>query len=257
MADIFDLRGKNILITGASSRLGRAMAYGLAGHGGRVFITGRDLEKCQSISKNIGEKQCMALSLDVSSDESVEKAFIQTEIWGGVDVLINNATAIANGRLDEMSYEMWQKGIDGTLGGMFRTTRQALKTMLPKGAGNIISIASMYGIVSPDPGIYGALNQNNPPGYGAGMAAVMQLTRYIACHYGTKGIRANTVSPGPFPSEAAQKNEEYMQRLSQKTALGRVGRPDEISGAVIFLASDASTYVTGQNISVDGGWTAW
>ncbi|MEC2746408.1 SDR family oxidoreductase, partial [Bacillus cereus] len=98
---------------------------------------------------------------------------------------------------------------------------------------------------------------NNPPNYGAGKAAIIQFTRYLACHYGLKGIRANSISPGPFPNTEVQKNKEFIRNLKKKTALGRIGNPQELQGLIVFLASNASSYVTGQNICIDGGWTSW
>ena len=129
--------------------------------------------------------------------------------------------------------------------------------MIPRHSGVLINIASMYGIVSPDPGIYGDSGFDSPANYGAGKAAIIQFTRYLACHYGRFGVRANTVSPGAFPSPEVQKNSLFMEKLCSKNPLGRIGKPEELKGVVIFLASQASAYVTGQNIPVDGGWTAW
>lgn len=115
----------------------------------------------------------------------------------------------------------------------------------------------MYGVVSPDPKIYGDSGQNNPVNYGAGKAAVLQLTRYCAAHLAKKNIRVNSVTPGPFPNLKRNVSADFLNNLSNKTMLGRVGKPEEIVGAVILLASEASAYMTGSNIVVDGGWTAW
>jgi gluconate 5-dehydrogenase len=123
--------------------------------------------------------------------------------------------------------------------------------------GVIINISSMYGIVSPDSRIYGDSGYNNPPDYGAGKAAIIQFTRYSACHLACDGIRVNTISPGPFPGAEVQQNKTFMSNLENRVPLGRIGRPDDLKGAVVFLASNASSYVTGQNIVVDGGWTVW
>ena len=115
----------------------------------------------------------------------------------------------------------------------------------------------MYGTVSPDPSIYGDSGYDNPPNYGAGKAAIIQFTRYMACHLAKDGIRVNSVSPGPFPSPEVQENKQFITNLEKKTPLGRIGQPYEIKGIVVFLASAASSYVTGQDIHVDGGWTSW
>jgi gluconate 5-dehydrogenase len=116
----------------------------------------------------------------------------------------------------------------------------------------------MYGLVGPDPAIYGATGMNSPPAYGPAKAALIQLTRYMACHWGPKGIRVNAIAPGPFPrDEIQQEHPEFAARLAAKTPLGRVGTPNEIAGTAVFLGADASTYVTGACLNVDGGWTAW
>jgi len=115
----------------------------------------------------------------------------------------------------------------------------------------------MYGIISPNPDLYVNNPYHNPPHYGAGKAAIIQYTRYLACHYGNEGIRANCISPGPFPNINVQKDETFINRLIEKSPLRRIGQPDDLKGVFVLLASDASSYITGQNISIDGGWTAW
>jgi gluconate 5-dehydrogenase len=116
----------------------------------------------------------------------------------------------------------------------------------------------MYGSVSPQPEVYRDAPQfHNPPAYGAAKAALLQLTRYSACHLAAHGIRVNSVSPGPFPAPAVQANEAFVEELTARVPLGRIGQPGELVGAVVFLLSDAASYVTGANLPVDGGWTAW
>jgi gluconate 5-dehydrogenase len=172
-------------------------------------------------------------------------------------VLVNNAGFFAMGNLTEISEEQWLAGIDGSLNGVFRCLQAGARAMLPAQSGSIINIASMYGVVSPDPSIYGSSGQDNPPNYGTGKAAIIQLTRYAACHLGRSGIRVNAISPGPFPKPQVQQNRDLIANLEAKTALGRIGQPHELKGAVVFLASAAASYVTGINLMVDGGWTAW
>ena len=115
----------------------------------------------------------------------------------------------------------------------------------------------MYGSVSPDPSMYGESGFDNPPNYGAGKAAIIQFTRYAACHLSPFGIRVNSISPGPFPNETVQENVSFISKLNEKVPLKRFGKPEELKGAVILLASNAASYITGANIPVDGGWTAW
>ena len=176
--------------------------------------------------------------------------------FGRIDILVNNAFFCPWILLEEVSEKQWLEGLDGTINGVFRCTQAVIPYMKKRG-GSIINIASMYGIVSPDPRIYGNSGQNNPPGYGAGKAAIIQFSKYTACHLAGKNIRVNSISPGAFPNRNIQKNKKFISNLKNKIPLGRIGQPDEIQGAVVFLASDASSYVTGQNVVVDGGWTAW
>jgi gluconate 5-dehydrogenase len=129
--------------------------------------------------------------------------------------------------------------------------------MLKKTKGVIINTTSMYGHVAPDHRIYDGIEFANPPSYGAAKAGVLQLTKYLASFLSPHGIRVNAVSPGPFPFLETLKNKEFKESLESKNMLGRVGEPDDLKGAFALLASDASKYMTGQNICVDGGWTAW
>jgi gluconate 5-dehydrogenase len=172
---------------------------------------------------------------------------------------VNNAFFGYEGKNEKnipaMPEEMWAMGIEGTANVVFRCIRSAASLM--KKGGSIINISSIYGIVSPDPSIYGTSGFNNPPAYGAGKAAVLQFTRYAACHLASKGIRVNSISPGAFPNKEVQENKKFISNLKRKIPLGRIGEPEDLAGAVVFLASDASSYVTGSNIVVDGGWTAW
>jgi len=259
--NIFDLTGKSIIITAGASYLGRAMAEGVAEFGARVAVTSRDLAKAEAAAAELSEAygvDAIGLKMDLDNDESVRTVFSETAaVFGKVDVLINNASYSSSAQFEKMTPEMWAAGIDGTAGGMFKTIRAALDVMIPQGSGSIINISSMYGVVSPDPGVYGEDDNvmPNPANYGAGKAAVIQLTKYIACFYGDRGIRANCICPGAFPNE--KQDAEFVSRLAAKTPLRRVGRPSDLKGVTVLLASGAGSYITGQNYIVDGGWTAW
>ena len=263
MKDLFSLKGKVVVITGGAGYLGSAMTEGLLEFEASVVVADVVDKKPGEIVKN-GKTYSNLYSIvcDVSSTDSIKEMFKKTkELCGKIDVLINCATYGAGGgvagSIEKMSDEDWQKGIDGTAGVTLRCTREVVPYLNEAGGGSIVNIASMYGMVSPDPRVYGNEGQNNPPNYGAGKAAVIQLTRYCAAHLAYKNIRVNSVTPGPFPNPNTQKNEEFIKNLNGKTMMGRIGKPREIVGAVILLASDASAYMTGSNIVVDGGWTAW
>jgi len=256
----FSLKGKTAVITGGAGHLGTAMSEGLAEAGANVVIASRDVEKCKKLAATLAKKykvKTLGIALDIRSMSAVKKcmAAVNREM-GAIDILINNA-AFGKGMSLTMSDADWLEGIDGTINGVFRCTQAVLPYMEAQKHGVIINVSSMYGIVSPDHRIYGDSGYDSPPNYAAGEAATLQFTRYAACHLANKGIRVNAISPGPFPSPEVQKNKKFIFNLKEKTPMGRIGRPDELKGAVVFLASEASSYITGQNIVVDGGWTVW
>lgn len=257
---LFDLSNKTAVVTGGYGHLGKSISEGLAEANAKVFITGRDEKKCiNTINELLEKNKSLNLDyelLDISSPESIGDSFNRIYNKAGkIDILVNNAYFGAMGSIEEMSETDWQKGIDGSINSVFRCT----KAILPyfTSGGNIINIASMYGVVSPDPSIYGDSGQNNPPNYGTGKAAIVHFTKYSAVHLASKNIRVNSISPGPFPNPKVQNDTGFITRLKEKVPMGRIGNPEELKGAVIFLAGDASSYVTGQNICVDGGWTIW
>lgn len=266
MVDIqtmFDLHGKTVVITGGAGYLGSAMSEVLAAAGADLFIFGQHHDKNKAKAEELKERYeltiCKSVTFNLGSTKSTLAAVDRViEDTGKIDVLINNAAFSSPAtRFTDFSDEEWCRAIDGTVNATARISRIVLSRMLSAHNGNIINIGSMYGMVSPDMRIYGDSGQNNPANYGAGKAAVIQLTKYIACVYGGEGIRANSVSPGPFPNKTTQKNTEFIKNLSAKVPMKRIGQPEELQGIILFLASDASSYVNGQNIAVDGGWTAW
>lgn len=260
--DMFDLSDKTIIITGGAGHLGSAMSEALAAFGANLFIFGQDSEKNKNKATELKSRYnlpvCESLIFNLNDDTSINEA---TEAvikkTNKIDVLINNAAYSCSKPLENYTYEEWQSGIDGTINGVFRVTQVCLRKMLEQGNGNIINISSMYGMVAPDMSIYGDSGQNNPANYGVGKAAVIQFTKYLASVYGSKGIRANTISPGPFPNPKVQENTSFIKELCRKNPLNRIGKPEDLYGVIVFLASDASNYLTGQNIAVDGGWTSW
>ncbi|MEB3102225.1 SDR family NAD(P)-dependent oxidoreductase [Ferviditalea candida] len=258
---LFDLTGKNAIITGGAGYLGKSISESLSEAGANVFVASRDLEKCTAWASQLSGKTrnyAEGRRLDISDELSIQSCFEDIYArFGTIDILVNNSSFSSPGKVEELTEKAWNDGIDGTLNGVFRCTKYALSYMMAQRKGVILNVASMYGVVSPNPEIYGTTGFDNPANYGAGKAGIIQFTKYVACHYGRFGIRCNAISPGPFPQEDVQKNPWFMEQLSRKTPLGRIGRPDELKGAVVFLSSEASSYITGQNICADGGWTAW
>jgi len=259
---VFSLKGKVAVVTGGGGHLGSAISEGLAEFDANLVIASKNLKKCEELSMRLSKEygiKARGIELDTRSFESITSCLevIYTEM-GSIDILVNNAAfGKTNISIESVSEKDWMEGIDGTLNGVFRCTQKVIPYMRKKKYGAIINISSMYGIVSPDDRIYGNSGYNNPPDYGAGKAAILQFTRYAACHLANDGIRVNAISPGPFPGLDVQKNTSFITNLKNRVPLGRIGMPSEIKGAVVFLASAASSYVTGQNIIVDGGWTAW
>jgi len=156
-----------------------------------------------------------------------------------------------------MTEKQWAKGIDGSINSVFRLSQIVLDHMVERGYGKIVNVSSMYGIVAPDVSIYEGNEFYNPVNYGVGKAGIIQFTKYIAAVYGRHGITCNAISPGPFPSLSVQTNTEFIERLRKKVPLGRIGNPNELKGVIALLASDASSYINGANICIDGGWTVW
>ncbi len=260
MKDMFDLTGKVILVMGGSGNLGTAEINALASFGATVLsVHLQDEQSSNETRPNVIHIE--ANFADSSEYQSVFETIAKN--YGRIDVLINNA-AYGGGsggkgislEIENFDDESWLSGIEGNLGLTFRNIRASIPFMKENG-GSIINIASMYGVVSPDPSIYGDSGNNSPVTYGVSKAGVLQMTRYAAAHLAKYGIRVNAVTPGPFPNEKTLSNKEFSQKLADKTMLKRVGVSDEISGAIVLLASDASTFMTGSNITVDGGWTAW
>ncbi|MGI9136229.1 MAG: SDR family oxidoreductase, partial [Candidatus Nanopelagicales bacterium] len=190
---------------------------------------------------------------------------------GRVDVLVNNAYELGpdtgfntpDGSLENSSFEQWQRNLQSGVLWAVTTTQTLGARMKDQGHGSIVNIATMYSAVAPRPQLYEGTSSLNPPAYSAAKAALAAFTRYTASFWGQSGVRANCLSPGPFSNteeldspNAVADESPFVQRLKGNTILNRIGRPNELCGALIFLASDASSYVTGQNVFVDGGWTA-
>lgn len=262
LKNIFNLHGKTVLVTGGAGHLGSAMSEIVAAYGANLYILGNNAKKnadlAKKLKKSYGLSICESMAFNIDSDEIVAEVFRDIFIkTGSIDVLINNAAYSSLRQLHECTTEEWEKGIDGTINGVYRATRCALSYMMKQNSGNIINIASMYGMVAPDMEIYGDSGQNNPASYGAGKAAIIQLTKYIAAVYANNGIRANSVSPGAFPNKVVQSDVRFISELCRKNPMHRIGTPSDLQGIILYLASDASAYTNGQNIAVDGGWTAW
>lgn len=255
---LFSLDNQISVVTGGTGYLGKEITKGLAEFGSKVFILDINQKSANGLLNSLPKNLHVEfIECDISSKSEIDRCFEMIyNKWKKIDILVNNAYYGKGDDLECISEENWNSGIDGTINNYFRCLQSVIKYMKASG-GNIINIASMYGVVSPDPSIYGNSGFNNPPNYGAGKAAVIQLTKYAAVHLAKYNIRVNAISPGPFPNSQVQKNRDFIRLLEEKVPLKRIGKPEELKGIIVFLASKASSYITGQNISVDGGWTSW
>jgi len=255
---LFSLEGKIVLVTGGYGHLGAAISKGLAEAGATVFVLGRNEEKYLQAFSDTSFSDIKFVLCDIAQTKSINVAFEQVMLQGGrIDVLVNNGVYSEGQHPEQLSDQEWAYGIDGNLNSVYRCIREVIPHMKEHG-GSIINVSSMYGVVSPDFSIYEQRPASlNPPHYGAAKAGVLQLTRYFACYLGKHNIRVNSITPGPFPNVTVQQDQEFIESLKKKNPLGRIGKPEDLKGAFVYLASDASTFMTGHNMVIDGGWTAW
>ena len=258
---LFDLTGRVILLTGAAGHLGRALARGLAEAGAHVLLNGRTAETLMALQAELqgSALKATALPFDIADEAAMAAALARLKAdFGKLDGLINNASQGAAASIENDTPQNFDRAYSIAVSSPFSLIQATLPLLEAAGGASIINISSMYGTVSPDPSIYGNSGMNNPPHYGPSKAAQQQLTRYLACHLAGKKIRVNSISPGPFPPQALlEQQPDFHAQLCRKTPLARVGTPAELVGPAVFLLSDAASYVTGANLAVDGGWTAW
>ncbi len=268
MDQIFRLDGNTAVVTGALGLLGQEHCKALAGAGANVVVADLDLDACRAFSETLPGGPHLAVRMDVTCKESLSAAsHLILRTFDTLDTLVNNAAvndkfeepllAAQQSMFEHYPLEMWQRSLDTNLTGVFLTSQVLGLPMVRQGKGSIINVASTYGMVGPDQSIYRQPNGTQAffksPAYPATKGAVLNLTRYLAAYWGRNGIRVNSLSPGGV--ENAQEP-WFVHNYSAKTALGRMASPSDYRGALVFLASDASSYMTGANLVVDGGWTA-
>lgn len=269
-SQLFDLKGKTAIITGGTGMLGKKFSAGLAEHGANISVVDVNEEEAKQFARELEDTygiKAVGVYCDVSSPESVEKMLKRTiECFGEIHILHNNAASKSDNLdaffapYEEYSLEEWRKVMSVNIDGMFLVSQSVGKQMVRQGkGGSIIQTSSIYGIMAPDQRIYEGsfyLDKeiNTPAVYSASKAAVIGLTKHLATYWADKGIRVNSLTPGGVESG---QNETFVNHYSQRVPLRRMGRADEMVGALLYLASDASSYVTGQNIVIDGGLSAW
>ncbi len=251
---LFDLHGHNAVVTGASSGLGVQFAKALAAQGANVALLARRVEKLESVKSEIEAMgvQALAVQADVTNEASIQAAVAQVEsAWGQIHILVNNAGVSAVAPAQDLAEADWDKVLDTNLKGVWMVAKHVAKRMIANSYGRIINTASMYGVVGNT--FFPVVN------YHAAKGGVVNLTRGLAAEWAKYGITVNAIGPGFFESEmteAAINTDAFTGYVKQACPMQRVGQPGELNSALIFLAAKESTYVTGQTICVDGGWTA-
>jgi gluconate 5-dehydrogenase len=260
ISELFNLQGRVAIVTGACGWLGSAMSRALAEAGATMVVTSRSADEAASFAASLPGPGHIGIGFDQGDTDSIP-GFVADVVGrlGRVDVLINNAYGGSAPDIDTATAEDFDRSYHVGATAYFLLARQVVFHLRERGApGSIVNIASMYGVVASYPSAYEGLPVNSPPNYHGLKGGVVHLTRHLAAYWARDGVRVNAISPGPFPKEETISGQpEFIGRLEQKVPLGRMGRPAELKGAVVLLASDAGSFITGQNLLVDGGWTAW
>jgi NAD(P)-dependent dehydrogenase (short-subunit alcohol dehydrogenase family) len=240
------LKDKVIVITGGAGLLGRSIIAAARKEGAIV------------VSADIAPgAEADAIRMDITDEQSVKEGIAKLrERYGRIDGWVNNAyprTKDWGSKVEDLPFESWRKNVDMHLNGYFLCSKYALETMKEQGAGSLINMSSIYGMVGPDFSVYEGTSMTMPVAYAAIKGGLINLTRYFAAYYGPSNVRVNCVSPGGIFDNQAK---SFVERYEAKVPLRRMGTPEDIAPTVCFLLSDGSSYITGQNLVVDGGWTA-
>ncbi|HEY6979115.1 MAG TPA: SDR family oxidoreductase [Chitinophagaceae bacterium] len=264
MSDLFDLTGKIAIITGGAGLLATEHAIGLGLHGAIVILADVNKEKCDEAVAKLSSNKISAASkyCDVTSSDSWNKLLHEVvNAFGKVDILINNAgftnqskSTSFDASFENFPLEDWNAIINVNLTGAFLGCQVIGKQMLQQGKGAIINMASLYGVVSPNHRIYPGTGITQPVAYSVSKHGVIGLTKYLATLWADKGVRVNALTPGGIFNGHQNL---FLERFQQLNPIGRMSNKNELQGAVVYLASDASSHVVGHNLVVDGGWTAW
>lgn len=266
--DLFSLKNKTAIVTGALGLIGKEHCRALAEAEANIVVVDLDENKCEEFAKEL-PTESLGLCIDVTNPDSIKNIRDKVlEKFKHIDILVNNAAindmfenpkaASEQSKFENYPLELWQKSVDVNLTGVFLCSQIFGYEMAKQKSGSIINIASTYGITAPDQSLYikkdGTQSFYKPPAYSATKGAVLMFTKYLAAYWGKDCVRVNTLTPGGVENN---QDEFFIEKYSAKTMLGRMAKPTDYKGALIFLASDASSYMTGANLVVDGGWTAW
>jgi NAD(P)-dependent dehydrogenase (short-subunit alcohol dehydrogenase family) len=262
---LFDLNGRTAIVTGGGGILGTYFCKGLAAYGANVIVVDKVEEAAQKTAAQLSGK-AKAIAIDITDESQIADMVKSVEKdYGKIDILHNNAAtkpadlARFFDPVEEFDMDVWQEIMRVNMDALFMVAKHVGGAMAKAGKGSIIQTASIYGVVGPDQRIYEGSEYlghqiNTPAVYSASKAGVVGLTKYLATYWAEKGVRVNTLTPGGVESG---QNETFKQKYGARIPLGRMAQPEEMVGALVFLASDAASYITGQNIIIDGGLTAW
>ncbi len=270
LPELFDLSGRVAVVTGGAGLLGAEFCWTLAQAGAAVVIADMNGEAAMDLAVSLSQSGFSALGVetDVTNAVSVQRVIDSSlERFNRLDILVNSAALDPkfdpqskkshSGAFEDYPLELWQQALDVNLTGMFLCSQTAVKPMLEQESGVIINVSSIYGVTAPDQRMYqrdGEPPQFKPVYYTVTKAGVLGMTKYLSAYYAGKGIRVNALTPGGVFNDHS---DEFVQAYSARAVIGRMAEKDEMNGAVLFLASDASKYMTGANLIVDGGWTTW
>jgi len=256
---MMNLKGKNALVTGGTGYLGSFMCSALIDLGANVIAVSRG-KSSTYLDDLKGKKQFKIIKKDLSTKKGVDACLVEIKkYFSGVNIIINNSyTWPTKVNYLDQDWGDFEGTLNSGIISQLYITKMIFNEMIEKKEGNIINISSMYGKVPPDFSIYRDSGMGNAIEYGISKAGMIQFTKYLASLGGQHNIRCNSISPGPFPRPGVMKGKEWFEKeLNAKTMLGRVGKGEELKGVIAFLASDLSSYITGTDIAVDGGWTSW
>ncbi len=254
---LFDLKGKTALVSGATGHLGSAISRALAEAGASVVVSSRDRNRGQAAADRLpGPQKHYAVELDQMDHASLERGWqAALSAAGKIDILVNNGHEALGADWTTVTPEEFNRHLTNATG-YFVLARLLREHAVDRGAAaSVIMVGSMYGVVGSYPDAYAGVCAASPVAYHTLKGGIVHMTRHLAVYWAAEGVRVNCLSPGPFPHDKV--DPRLAERLCAKSPMKRMGRPSELKGALVFLASDASSYVTGQNLLVDGGWTAW
>jgi NAD(P)-dependent dehydrogenase (short-subunit alcohol dehydrogenase family) len=261
---MFRLDGKVVIVTGGAGYYGKPITLALAEAGAKVIIASRNTDKCNAYAKILLQSSNLKVEvreLDLCSEESITTCISNiTNQFKRIDILINNAVCREGfNDLEQIAKAEWENAQQINSTGLILITKAVLKVMRNQQSGNIINIGSIYGSVGPNFPVYGNTGMSSPVNYTYDKWAMVGLTKWIANYYGRFNIRSNCISPGGFGPGVAENigDNEFTTNYKRLTPLGRFAENDDIKGPIVFLASEASAYITGHNLLVDGGWTSW